>query len=204
MKYPERLLPKPNYKRIQDFTELQDKALIRFFYKEDTEELTLKKIASPREQILDLSTNLLGIFKEKDIFIKIIRKEKNPKDNYFLQDWKEGTQVKVPQYKKDFYFFFNRGYFFLKISDINGQSYTYEDQNHNIYKYTCKVTHSPTNSNFWHCSLNWFSDDGDNIINLKKKHKRRIANAIRRQLIKFAKTKIENYDYSINKSLYSK
>lgn len=158
MNYPIHLIPNKSYNKIKWHTDLNNHYLIRFTDSEDFKDNDGKiKVTSIRsEHVSDFSTNLLGIFTVKDIYIEIC----GPDKIYFNNDWKVGTEVNIPKYEKDFKYNLIRGYFFLYIYDLQNTVFAKYDDATKIALH-CQVIHTPKNWNFWHFSLRWFYDSLD-------------------------------------------
>lgn len=173
--YPERILPKPHFKLIEDIELIKRGILIHYTDSKDNRDSDklLKEDALARHEnhIRDYSNNLLGVFETADIYIDVTVSESK---EYFISLWNIGQSVTTPIFKKDFVINSERGYFFLRISDFHNEVVNYEDLDDpdQSIKATCKVLHTPTNSNFWHFSLRWETKDGLDIFTLKEKQKK--------------------------------
>lgn len=99
MEYPNRLLPKPQYKRIHWHESLRNHFLIHFTDQKDirdpnTNKLHIKHVVKRTDHLRDYSTNLLGIFLVDDIYWAL---QDCPDKDYFMDEWEEGTEVKKPK-----------------------------------------------------------------------------------------------------------
>ncbi len=192
--FPDRLLPKKNYKKIPVKTLLNEGVLLRHTEGKDIinpEDGLVKaeKIASPTKRMTDLSTNLIGVFLPEDRYIKIEREAKN---GYFLRLWEEGTEVITPQFPEDFIIDENRGYFLLKIKDLHNKALEFEYNGEKL-KGICKIIHTPMNWNFWHFSIHWLLEGKGDLDALPKINKRQkfFLHSSRRLLAKIAFWEIE-------------
>jgi hypothetical protein len=173
MQYPARILPQPNFKKIQNIHLLHNFHLIHFTETKDNRDENDGK-ARPHSIVLvtdnlrDFSNSLLGTFEVDDIYLEVVKGEFK---TYFSADWEEGSTIDpIPHHGKDFIVNNKRGFFFLAISDCNGHEVTYSDGS-NVNP-VCRVLHTPTNGNFWHMSLRWFHN-GQDISELEEKQRRR-------------------------------
>lgn len=113
-----------------------------------------KYIVRNTSHLRDYSNNLLGDFNVEHSFIEVNSKSKS---GYFIKLWDLKSEVLVPIYKRDYRINSSKGCFYLKIDDFMNAKVLYDDQG----IVTCKVIHTPTNSNFWHFSLRWYFNDVD-------------------------------------------
>ncbi|MER0439612.1 hypothetical protein [Emticicia sp. W12TSBA100-4] len=192
------MLPKRSFKKI---TSLSNYYLVRHTKTSDyldTETGHLKSEEVPSGHMQDLSTNLLGTFKIKDLQIEF--KKECEDFSYFIDYWVENTDVKMPVFEKDFSYKTDRSYFFLKISDLDGHVVPYKKSNDNFQAF-CKVLHTPTNSNFWHCSVRWFDENGIDISKQSGQFKNRLFSQTRSTISEFIKQDIPEHK-EISKELY--
>lgn len=186
--YPNRLLPRPNYKKIT-IPHAYVRFLTRFtpdkdFWDPDTDTVKVKSFCSPKENLFDYSTSLLGVFQPEDNYIKIV----GDNFNYFTTDWLEGETVSEPNFEKDFIIVDERGYFFLDIDQLLNQweSLPYEKDGE-TYFVAPMVIHTPKNANFWHVSVQWTDENGEVFVKEKnKKWKGKMINKIREYFKEFA------------------
>lgn len=201
--YPQRLLPKPTFKIIKH-EDLNDYYLIRYtntksFLDEDTKFLKTSEISS--SHMSDLSTNLLGKFEVEDIYIEYLKGSDS--SSYFSSDWIEKTEVGiVPIWEKDFSICLDRGFFLLKISEINGHPVPYCKGNDKFQAF-CRIIHTPTNSNFWHCSIRWFDEEGQDIYYQKGSFRNRLNSSTRAVLCEFIKCQVPDAIPIIDESVYT-
>jgi len=157
MKYPVHILPGENKKIIN--SDISNLLLCRHFNLIEGLEITnkvsgyieTKYLALPREQLADLSTNLLGVFTIDDCKIRIIGDRKNYYNNYCLPN----EQVDIPIYQTDFETDKNCLNWFVKIGDLIEQPVEYSNSPVNNFKASCKIIHTPTRWNYWHYSVTW-------------------------------------------------
>jgi hypothetical protein len=204
--YPNHLLPQANYCYINQ--DLSDKYLVRHTNSKDfidvqTNKLLAKHLCSPAERLEDLSTNLLSDFSIQDIQIELINEDGNK--DYFQEYWNEGIVIdKLPIHEKDFKLNENRGYFFLPINQINGKPQPYTVSGIDGFFATCKVVHTPTNTNFWHFSLRWFDKEGRDLREVSRNLKNRLFTSARAMVLELAEyEQIPDYQ-PLPKSFYTK
>lgn len=200
MPYPKRLLPQANFKKIAIQDTLRQQYLIHHTETKDiidpnTRKLKLELVVRQTDHLRDYSNNLLGVFLIEDIFLAI---QKCENKKYLTSEWEIGTDVIPPISPEEFKEEPERGYFFLCIGDCHEVLVPYQDSP-NINP-ICILLHTPTNSNFWHFSLRWFSN-GKEIINLTKGEQRRILTAAKTFIIERAKFK-EPFFEELDSTLY--
>ena len=200
MNYPIRLLPKKNYKKIN--CNIDEHHLIRHCHlsgKDMFNDLGEIKdeVIGMKNQLPDCSCSLLGVYKFDDIKIEI---KKDSLYEYCSPDFELSDSL---IFKKDFDLRTNRGFWCLKVENINKKEVRYDDNN---FKATCYVLHSPTKCNFWHFSLNWYIDDkGDYWHNLSdNKILTRMLKTKVRALLKTKCTTNRVYTNNINQKCYTK
>lgn len=195
MIYPYKLLPNKNYKLIDSdlgvhhlvrHTAVQD---IQELQEESTGLIKAKYICSPRENIIDLSTNLLGIFDHDHLGIELTKAGKIKYMHYCFPD----EQVNLPVFTEDFNLNSDRGFFHLLISDINNTLVKYKI-GEKEFEAKCKVLHTPMKWNYWHFSIRWILTDQKYWNELdprgKKKWSKRLAHVSRSHLQMFANLQI--------------
>lgn len=201
MVYPDRLLPRPNYRLISDV-----EALNSFFLQRSTIDLdiidpvtnTIKPtyVSSPTEHLHDLSTNLIGVFIPEDRFWRIIGENKE----YFTREpWPVGEAAKAPSYPNDFERVTNLGAIYFPVNKLNGLSIPYNKGAKDGFTAICRILHTPVRSNFWHFSLRWFNEEGD-VLYQKGSWKKRMLTSTRAALIEFgaiSEPEIQNIDISL-------
>jgi hypothetical protein len=192
MSYPIHLLPNKHFNRIGWHKELNNHYLIRYTYNQDfiddDGKLKPSSLVPQTDHLRDFSTSLLGKFDIDDIYLKII----GDNELYFLADWEEGTEVKIPSFNEDFSIELTRGRFFFCIGDLhNVELSKYEDKTEVIP--FCSVIHTPINCNFWHFSIRWFHN-GVDLISWTKDKRRRILSSAKAFLIERAIIKEPIYE----------
>lgn len=203
MKYPITLLPQPNYTPILFNENHQNCFILRHTESQNNRDefgkLDASCLAAQTDHLKDYSTNLSPNFALEDAKIRLLKGENF---SYFTQLW-HGVPINlIPRYPIDFDIENNRGMFFLRIGDINGAIFNDFDDNLPS-KPVCKVIHTPTNSNFWHCSIRWFLDNKD-TIDMSKNERRRILSIAKTFLIEQAYfdlpdfDRVQNADYQKN------
>jgi len=162
MQYPDRLIPRTNFKRIE--TDLSVHVICRVV----KSPLLLKKVNGlyPEEtlcendkDLFDYSTNLLGYFLPEDSQIKLI----GDNNKYFYSYWDFEEEVEVPKYQQDFALDTEVGFFTLPIVEIHQKLSVplLDHPKRNRETIISHVVHTPTRSNFWHFSICWKGVDGN-------------------------------------------
>ncbi|MEY4902805.1 MAG: hypothetical protein RLZZ292_620 [Bacteroidota bacterium] len=167
MDYPQRLIPQVDYKIMAIETGVLDSHyLVRHTKGRDlldptTNELKRAYVGEQTYPLRDISVNLIGgAFLVSDVYL--IHHREDPDFAYFNYEiWQEGKEiVKIPQSE-----FISedrtRGYYFLHIGTFQDLKISYTDDNNAEHQAEIKVLHTPTQCNFWHCSLRTFSHEGD-------------------------------------------
>lgn len=194
MKYPEHLLPQKEYKCIDG--DISEFYLIRFipskhkddYWDEDTDTINVRRICSPRENIYDLSTNLLGIYKKDDIYIELTIEGKEIYNHYCECD--EVIQG-IPVYEEHFELEKERPFFFMKIGDIIDRQASYENPVSRIeYVGNSEVKHTPMKWNFWHFSIRWDIAPEEGF---SKNMQRRLADEARATIAHFCKKEVKSF-----------
>lgn len=157
MHYPIEILPSPSYKLIN--CDVSDFFLVRKSQaksKDELKEEIAKKVKSkfiiPSKNIIDLSTSLLGIFKEEHFRVKLTEEGL---DRYG-DKWPIGSLIQPPIFNQDFIDIGNPVCWFIKIGDIPSSCPYYRDDEEIIIE--SKIEHDPYKWNFWHYILNWDID----------------------------------------------
>jgi hypothetical protein len=178
MEYPIQILPSPNRKWID--CPLDNYFLTRYYDFElgeqimdpDTGNIMLKHICSPKENIRDLSTSLLGIFTTQHNNLSFTTEGK-AKYMFYCEPSEE---VQPPMEFIDFSIAGNRGCWCVQISKVDGKAFEYK-QNKDTLLATSRVQHTPMKWNFWHFSLRWDLNSGP-IENLEEREQKKIAQKI--------------------------
>jgi hypothetical protein len=160
MLYPERLLPQSNYKQI-DFSLVVSRSyyIVRHTKSERiTDEegrLNEADVVLQTDHLRDYSTNLLGQFQPADTGWNWL------KGTVCTDLWQSGEPGFIPVLGTDVEWIEERGQFFLAIYMFHNVVLPVDGGEGNI---TCRVIHTPTRSNFWHCSLRWWLDDNQEDV----------------------------------------
>lgn len=187
MDYPERLIPKPDYRIIKDTTPIRAHCLQRStkdttILNPETGKIKVEYIAFQRDHLRDLSTNLIGVFKTEDRYWRIIGDRKV----YFISLWNEG-EIVTPPTEDDLEYNEQFGAIYFSIDELLNMTVPYTRGNEQEEKTVwCKVLHTPVRSNFWHCSIRWFNEDGD-IIDQKGKWSKRMLSTARSMLVELGR-----------------
>lgn len=200
--YPERLIPKPNYRIIDNDVIMSQNGLwlIRHVesdavrYLGNTNTLSPDSIKIQSDHLRDLSNNLLGIFQIEDIFFGINKSHAD----YYCDCWDGTSECKIPS---DDHFFRdkNREHYFIPVDDLLKERITIENvMNDTAETYHFKILHTPTRCNYWHISIRVYNDENQEVSNIdvSKKKKSRIWKAVRDYLITFVKYEVED-EYTV-------
>lgn len=201
MVYPDRLLPRPNYRPISDIEALNSYFLQRSTPDSDVidpETNTIKPsyISFQSGHLHDLSTNLISVFVPEDRFWRIVGEKK---DYYTRELWSVGETVVTPFHPNDFEYIDTLGAIYFLIHQLNGLSISYNIGDQDGFIAICKILHTPVRSNFWHFSLRWFNEEGDVLLQ-KGSWKKRMLTSARAALIEFgviSEPKIQKIDISL-------
>lgn len=196
MDYPEYLLPKPSYDRHITFDgkESIPLYLVRHTHSKDIKDeygrLKSDYVNLRTGELKDYSTNLLGVFKADDCIISAPL-QSSPNYHFFERAWQRSEKVLVPTFQVDFNVKEERGRFYLRVSNFHLKEFGPTDECPPTPY--CKVLHTPTNTNFWHCSIRWYCDGKDSEQWEDKKLKRMRA-VMRAFIIKFAEFDLPEYE----------
>lgn len=181
--YPVHLLPKPTYHIIQnsDLTSLSGLVLIRHIESDEVQKIENTNMIHPdcikiqSDHLRDLSNNLLGIFKEDDIYYRI----KKEHINQYCALWTENTNGLMPSNKKcvrDN----DRGYYYIIVDTLLESVIEIDNKSYHFI-----LLHTPTKCNFWHISIRLVNENGLEIstLNINDKQKRKIWKSARDFLI---------------------
>ena len=168
--YPKALLPQQHFKKIQNINDIKEGYLIHFTETKDNKDengkVKLECVVRQTDHLRDYSNNLLGIFEIDHIYLYIQGDQKED----FNSLWEEGVEVSSPKHPKDFANNYDRGFFFLFISDIQSHKVKYNDGAEEV---ECTILHTPTKSNFWHVSLRWLHEEHGDVNDWESRSKRR-------------------------------
>ena len=201
MDYPDHLIPKPDYRIIKDTTAIgvhclqrstKDNAILN----PDTGKIKVEYIAFQRDHLRDLSTNLIGVFKTEDRFWKIVGDRKA----HYTELWHEGEKV-THLTKEDWSYNEQFGAIYFPIDELLNMTVPYTRGNDPEQKTVqCKVLHTPVRSNFWHCSIRWFNEDGD-MIDQKGKWSKRMLSTARSMLVELGRLE-PDFEEEVAEHLY--
>lgn len=172
--YPQKLLPQPKYKLID--CNLDKYHLVRHFEIKDSDDaieigtniIKSKYICTPKENMRDLSTNLVGRFKLKYLKIELTPQGRESYGIYCAPD----TKVALPLYERDYVLNNNRDKWFLSIKDIANIEVDY-NVGSDYFKAKCEITHTPMRWNYWHFSIRWLLKNTDYWHDLDPKNKKK-------------------------------
>jgi hypothetical protein len=172
MQYPEVLLPQQRFKCVT--TDLSEHHLCRTSKTKDfinpvTERIKDEALCENPTEFFDYSTNHLGQFEHEHNYISFCGNDKK----YFRLYWDFLSEVKQPNFNEDFIFDNSKGIFFLRIGDIhNNIHFPIKNSTQKDDSVTAIVKHTPSNSNFWHFSIRWVDQNGNeiNVNDSKWKH----------------------------------
>ena len=123
----------------------------------------------------DYSTNLPGVYQIEHNKLSLIGDNRK----YFRTYWKSGDVIE-PVFEKDFNNKDDCGCFYLPIKHIQNIKHPFNrgpKTNEEVAE--AVVIHTPTNSNFWHFSIRWKDENGDEISVTNSKWKDKLIATIR-------------------------
>lgn len=223
--YPWCLIPKRKYKSrlcIDSLLETQKLFIVRRSDKNHSETFnifgTLRKDALTVKELPNLSMNLLG-GKFKSKHLKFIPKGSssnvwNGKDAIMLKDYE--NQYEIAQTSTPIFIeagllnniqipYNNAGREALKLAKLNKLDIDYSDPNLPKLneKGISKISHQPTNLNYWHVELQIFNKNNDKIAKAKDMVGKSASEYILIHIIsKKASSEIPSFYYPISKSHY--
>mgnify|MGYP003114090363 FL=1 len=157
IQYPEILLPKPQYKLIESDKILEENLLRKTNSKTlinpSTQLLKDEVIVDQSKNLVDYSTNLLGHYKVEHLGITIV----GEKREYFNFNWDFGSIPVVPNRDEDFINEQDFGFFVLPVKAVNGIKIPFKKGDDSEHLSESRVCHCPTNSNYWHFEIRWFT-----------------------------------------------
>ncbi|SFN24865.1 hypothetical protein [Salegentibacter flavus] len=175
LQYPDILLPKQQYKKIE-LKKILDKHLLRKTFSNvlinsSTQLLSDETIVDQSKNLVDYSTNLLGQYKVEHLGIKIV----GEKQEYYNSNWDFTSSPDEPKLDIDFLNEDEFGFFVLPVDAVEGIKIPYKKGDKSDHLSVSRVCHCPTNSNFWHFEVRWFTkEDGTNTwIELPKSSKKK-------------------------------
>ena len=201
MAYPLEILPNTAYKYID--CDLRSFYLLRHselqseeFYDSSTNKVTLAAICSPKENIVDLSTSLLGVFKNDYIKIQLTE-EGNKRYNEYC----EPNEPVPPPQEDDYTHVLNRNAWYIQISLLQGLTVPYNKGEDEMFA-ECEILHTPMRWNFWHFSIRWtVQTEQFRMGKNAKKWEQRLCNAARNILSEII-TITKPFDVEIPASCY--
>lgn len=183
MPYPSHLLPRKEYKYLEDI--LRGGFLVRYTQDKDivdeAGQVKSSHVCTPRTNCENLSVSLFGIYQEEDVMYCMV----GDRSAFFQERWIVGESVPHPA-DKDYEERRERGFFYLSIDDIHNHTITYE-KNNEQHDLICSIVHCPTNCNFWHFEVKWRNEDGF-IQPQSGNWKKRVLNKIRNIISEFGQT----------------
>jgi hypothetical protein len=180
--YPEYLIPYRNLRILLE-SELDPNHHIGIWVDKDVqlkdENNRLNGGAINLHHIPHFSNNKIPHSAIRDLNIKFNDNVKN----LYSTLWVEGTDGIMPN-QGEFFFEDDRNHYFIKISDINGYTDTYEKSD-TTYTFTVNLVHKPTTANYWHFEFK-ISSDGNEVDYNGRKWVNDIIGSIRGNLVKKA------------------
>lgn len=196
-RYPLNLLPKESFKNIQfDHVAEIRLLLVRVTSNknilDENGQIHSEHICIQTDHLKDYSTNLFGVYNEEHVAIEWLKTD-NVKSSDFFDIWENRSICQEPILNVHFCINQEQGLFFLKTSDFHNKEVKHTTSQ-DIF--SSKVIHTPTKSNFWHCSIRWYINGVDSVE--KTKSQRRSIHTIARTMISIkGKTEINISDYSV-------
>jgi hypothetical protein len=182
MQYREILLPQLHFKCVT--SDLSEHHLCRTSSTKDfinpiTEIIKDEALCEKPNDFFDYSTNHLGQFEIDYNYFTLCGDEKK----YFRSYWDFVSEVKQPNFNDDFIYDNSKGVFFFRIGDIhNNIHFPITNSKQKADKVSAIVKHTPSNSNFWHFSIRWIDQNGNEISANESKWKNPIIATIRAKL----------------------
>lgn len=157
MQYPLDILPKIEFKKIDQSEDLTGFFLMRGtpdedIFDESTEQIKNEYLEEDGEEkrFLTWSCNLFNLFQIENLKFSVYNKEMT---HY---EWDYETEVKEPIYNEDFEVLTEFGCYFLSISEIiSNLRVPYTRDKEVDAKAQPYVEHVPTPCNFWHFEMKW-------------------------------------------------
>lgn len=165
MNYPIEILPNKRYKKITQ--NISKFCLVRYIDgKFESNELKdpvtgnvkVEYIANPRDQISDLSTSLLSVFRIEHNYISLTDYGKKEYNHECMPN----EHVITPIHEKHFTIDKNKSFWFVTIGDLFEKEITVELDRKTSYIVKCIIVHTPMKWNFWHFSIRWIATDRNN------------------------------------------
>lgn len=156
-KYPLELIPKREFKKI-DFANRSCINAFTYLIRDtkskeildDSGKLKSEFVTFQTDHLKDYSTNLLGVFKEK--FSAIVWQKDNLNGCSFFDPWNCSSEITdIPILNFHFVNSNQKGVFYLRVEDFLNKEIISDSGE----KFKSRIIHTPTNCNFWHCSLRW-------------------------------------------------
>ncbi len=182
MEYPTGILPNSDYKYID--CDLTLHYLLRHsdlsleeFYDTATRRIKLNAICHPKENIADLSTSLLGVFKIEHSRIRLTDKGKQKYNSYCEPD----ESIQVPLHE-DYEVALYSNIWYVKIQSLQKIKVLYNrDEDEMVAE--CEIIHTPMKWNFWHFSIRWKTENIELSLGKNpRKWEQRLCNAARNAL----------------------
>lgn len=183
MSYPIEILSQQDNKYID--CNLSDFVLARFtrtcekseYFDEDFKTIKINHIVYSDNDVLDFSTNLLGIYKLIHVKIKFLENGVR-----FQKPWNLGESSEIPVLGEEFELDDNRGYWLIKIGEIDGIKIEYKRGDaKELFPGYLRIKHTPILGNFWHFSIKL--DLPNEPLDLSPSLKKKLSKLIRHELI---------------------
>lgn len=191
--YPERLLPKGNYRHIDNDSLASSPSLVLVRHIEgkdvimgDTGILSPSSIVIQSDHLRDLSNNLLGTFLVDDVKYGV-SKEYSKYDDL----WTPNDEIVCPK-EGEYFYDKTRRYYFIPIPELMRCDGIEKDAT--VWKF--RLFHTPTRRNFWHVSIRLINEEGQEVSQtmLSKNKKNKIWKAAKDLLVsKIVKIEEQNY-----------
>lgn len=233
MTYPQEIMPKKEYKIINDMGQLSDENQVCLLRRidnlgaeatqADIDKYLFQEMATKnRERINELSVNLMGgMFKEEHLAFRI-----NPY-NQVADEWVEGTKCSIEKFEDRIKSVENYTPFYFYCNDIHDREIQSPPSNEEVKTeiqnildegprnrqssdtlHKTYLRHKPTIFNYWHVQIHFVDHAGNPFpsTNLNKTHKKILALFVTEVLSKIGKTKrnINNLCSTIRPDFYLK
>lgn len=188
--YPEKLIPKPCYRIVDDESLMAVKGLWLVRHVEpgekemfvgNTQTLNPDCIEIVSNHLRDLSNNLLGVFEASDVCWGIAK----PHIATYTRNWNGEELCGAPlpgHYFRDD----RRGCYFIPVDPLLKERINVLNVSTGITEtYRFKILHTPTVCNYWHVSIRVYNIQGAEVSGMPvgDKRKRRIWKAMKDYLV---------------------
>lgn len=207
MEYPIRLLPKSDYKIIEDSAKLKKIYLLHYV----DPKVSCRTAVDIKSNITDilipgrfyegLSCSLFSKIQIEDMKLKV-----DDPTNQYGADWQAGASVMKPQ-ENEIHYIGGRKVVSMKMTDLlrfKAKSTIGQGKDSEDVTISLKPKHSPININYWHYNifLEVIKDSDKSEVRCSKDRSKRLARAISDDLVSLVHLSSKHQCRYIEKSLY--